>query len=419
MAKTLYNGRTIDEVQTLVDSGSEVTVAQSVIARGCGLQLTFLYKGRRRKETLPVSLTATNIKRAIDTLAAIRRDISLTGEFDYQHYFPAGRNGKHYGSTNDQRTVIDALEAWLHTKSTRIEFSTLHDYAKSVNNILIPAFGHIRLRDLTPRDIQQWVDSKECKAKRIRNILCPFRQMLQDAYRLGDISENPLDRVRVEDKIEAGEIDPESDDEALEETNADPFSIDEIWAILDGCQLEPQFRNLVLFAIWTGLRTSELIALRWRHIDWTKGVVKVRIAKVLNRFKRPKTKAGIRDVKLLPPAIEALKAQFHITGKANQEIFHNPRTGQPWTGDKQIRESYWRPLLRAVDVRYRRPYQLRHTYASMMLSARENPMWVAQQMGHEDWAMIRRVYGRWIPDFEKEAGLYALAVWNHAPPHSI
>jgi integrase len=47
-------------------------------------------------------------------------------------------------------------------------------------------------------------------------------------------------------------------------------------------------------------------------------------------------------------------------------------------------------------VKYRCPYQTRHTFASMMLSSGKNPMWVASQMGHADWGMIRKVYGRWI-----------------------
>lgn len=41
------------------------------------------------------------------------------------------------------------------------------------------------------------------------------------------------------------------------------------------------------------------------------------------------------------------------------------------------------------------------SFASMLLSRGENPLWVAQQMGHEDWSMIIKVYGRWIPQSKK------------------
>ena len=47
-------------------------------------------------------------------------------------------------------------------------------------------------------------------------------------------------------------------------------------------------------------------------------------------------------------------------------------------------------------MRYRNPYQTRHTYASQLLSGGENPLFVAQQMGHKTTEMIMRHYGRWV-----------------------
>lgn len=55
-------------------------------------------------------------------------------------------------------------------------------------------------------------------------------------------------------------------------------------------------------------------------------------------------------------------------------------------------------------MRYRYPYQLRHTFASWALSSGENPLWVARQMGHKDVSMVLRVYGRYIPEMDPLAG---------------
>ncbi len=68
--------------------------------------------------------------------------------------------------------------------------------------------------------------------------------------------------------------------------------------------------------------------------------------------------------------------------------------------------------MRKAGILYRRPYQTRHTFASMMLSADEHPMWVARQMTHSDWAMITRVCGRWMPSPDKTAGSKAEAIWS-------
>lgn len=125
-----------------------------------------------------------------------------------------------------------------------------------------------------------------------------------------------------------------------------------------------------------------------------------------------KTSAGRRSVKLLRPALKALEAQKAHTFLANREIFQNPRTLERWTGDQPIRKTMWTPAMKKSGVRYRRPYQTRHTYASMMLSAGEHPMWVAKQMGHNDWTMIARVYGRWMPSSSEAAGSKAEAAFD-------
>ncbi len=113
---------------------------------------------------------------------------------------------------------------------------------------------------------------------------------------------------------------------------------------------------------------------------------------------------GIRDVKLLILAREAIEAQRAHTQLIGGRVFHNPRTNQPWQDDQQIRATAWAHVLRRAEVRYRYPYQTRHTYASMLLTAGEDPMWVARQMGHSDWGMIRKVYARWLPEINPSAG---------------
>jgi integrase len=105
-------------------------------------------------------------------------------------------------------------------------------------------------------------------------------------------------------------------------------------------------------------------------------------------------------------------AQKAFTFLADDIIFQNPRTNEPWEGDQPIRRTLWEPALKKAGVRYRNPYQTRHTYASMMLTAGEHPMWVAQQMGHADWGMIRQVYGRFIPSAVNDSGDKAVALFG-------
>ena len=218
--------------------------------------------------------------------------------------------------------------------------------------------------------------------------MIPLRGMLADAYADGLIERNPMDRIR---------------NLTVRHEEPDPFTPDERTAILNACT-EPQHRNLFEFAFWTGLRTSELIALEWRDVDWQQNLVRIRRASVRKRVKGTKTRSGERNVVLLPPALEALQRQRSLTKRLTGRVFRNPRTNKPWETDGQIRKTAWQPILKRTNVRYRSPYQTRHTYASTLLSVGENPTWIAQQMGHTDWAMIRKVYGRWIPEVDTSAG---------------
>ncbi len=197
------------------------------------------------------------------------------------------------------------------------------------------------------------------------------------------------------------------------EDDIDPFNPEEQQAVLGA--LSGQARNMMQFALWTGLRTSELVALDWGDIDWLREEVMVSRAMTQagkGKAETTKTAAGRRSVKLLRPALEALKAQKTHTFLADAEVFQNPRTLERWAGDGPIRKTMWVPAMKKAGVRYRRPYQTRHTYASMMLSAGEHPMWVAKQMGHTDWTMIARVYGRWMPSADEIAGQKATALFD-------
>jgi integrase len=103
------------------------------------------------------------------------------------------------------------------------------------------------------------------------------------------------------------------------------------------------------------------------------------------------------------------KAHTFIKGA---EVFQRPRTSERWTGDKAIRESMWIPALKRAGVRYRNPYQTRHTYASMMLMAGEHVMWVAKQMSHTDWSLTAKRYSRWIAADMPDAGSKAVTAWS-------
>lgn len=366
------------------------------------IEIDFYYRNTRCRERLRLKPTPANLKRAANHRAAVQDAIDK-GEFDYAVTFPKSKNAARFADKLPSGTVEEYLTTWVKKKKARIKSSTADGYEKIINGVLLAHLGNIALIKLKRRDIKTMCEGIDASNKRIANVLSVLRTSLTEAVTDELIETNPIADWSYK-KLEPPK----------EEDYVDPFTRDEQAAILK--VLPDQGRNLVRFALWSGLRTSELVALQWGDIDFIRGTVRIRRAETqaAKQAESPKTRSGNRTIKLLAPAREALEDQKAHTFLANTYIFLNPRTNEPWTGDQPIRKTLWQPALKKAGVRYRVPYQTRHTYASMMLSAGEHPMWVAQQMGHKDWAMIRHIYGKWMPDAAPDAGVKAEALFSDA-----
>ncbi|MGS1116907.1 Arm DNA-binding domain-containing protein [Castellaniella sp. UC4442_H9] len=357
------------------------------------IQITFQYKGRRCREKIRLKPTPANLKRAERHRAAVLVAIEA-GTFDYAATFPDSANAARFADLPGQILSVEKyLTDWLRDQKKYLKASTHDGYRKIVDYQLIPRLGQLKLTDVKRRDIREWLDELTATNKRLANIQSVLRKALSDAMDDELIEDNPLARWTYRKKQP-----PRGRDVV------DPFTPEEQQAIIGKCL--PTMANQVRFSLWTGLRTSELIALTWDDIDFRRGVIivdKALTQAAKGEVEDTKTRAGRREVKLLGPARAALVAQKTHTYMKGGPVFLHPVKATQWTGDQEIRK-YWVPLLRQAQVRYRRPYQTRHTYASMMLSAGEHPMWVAKQMGHSDWAMIIRVYGKWMPAADEKAG---------------
>lgn len=365
------------------------------------IEIDFRYRGVRYRERLKLLPTPANIKHAANVKAAIEADIT-NGVFDFKKYFPESKRAR-VAAPGDNVTVGDYVAGWLDEEKRNIQPSTLYGYEKILKHSIKPGFGALKLSELRADHVRVWVKARpEMSSKRIRNILSMLRVSLNDAVEDKLLLANPLNNFRL----------PRRKVASVGKYAPDPFSSEERAAIL--AALEGQNRNLVQFAFWTGLRTSELLGLDWSDIDERRGVAII-TKRLTVGMDSPqdgtKTKAGRREVKLLGPALEAIKAQKAHTYLKGVEVFQSPLTGERWKGDRRLREGAWTSALKRAKIRYRNPYQTRHTYASMMLTAGESVMWVAGQMGHTDWSLTAKRYGRWIPSDMPNAGLMAVQAW--------
>lgn len=105
---------------------------------------------------------------------------------------------------------------------------------------------------------------------------------------------------------------------------------------------------------------------------------------------------------MIPAVRQALLEQRKITPEDSGWVFVSPEGGP--INLVNFTNRVWHPLLRHLGLRNRRPYQTRHTAATLMLAAGENPEWVARILGHSSTEMLFRVYSRYVPNVTRNDG---------------
>lgn len=363
-------------------------------AHGQRIQIAFSFQGVECRELLPPrAITKSAIQHAAGLRLEILRKID-DNEFRYADYFPDSPRARK-GTGNAQKLIGDLLDAQLSIYERQVAAgamspSTLDGYRKAIKSERMAFWRPKHLAEATPSAMREWIGGFNVTAKFARNLLTPLRSVFEDALNDDLIQFDPFERIALPKLLKQTS--------RSSEYEVDPFDAEERAKLIAAAR--PDEWPMVQFWLATGLRPGELQAMRWNRVKPT--TVRIDINQVAKTEKAPKTAAGIRDVDLTHDAIKALEAQKAISGLAGDHVWLNPRTGKAWTTDAQIRKTLWVPLLERAGVRYRNPYQARHTCASALLTAGANPWYVAQQLGHEDVQMVFRIYGKFIAqDYQK------------------
>lgn len=407
------------------------------VRSGRGLQIEFSYEGKRCTETILGPPTIDAVKEA----GRLRESIIFSiqhGSFSYERMFPNSRRVRKAKAA--EKAAADVLAAQTGTTIGQLLDDYLHRFRLNspggentydthlgaIRSQVRPALGHLRPADVTPEvilDFRERLRAGGMSDSRLSNVMTPLRGAIALALERDLIGRNPFDRVSPTrpkkqktvslDKDGLPRFDeplPTHSDRDYEKAAriADPFDAHERAAILNA--LTGQVRALFCLALWTGLRTGELIALRWCDVDLVNSRICVRLS-LSKRVFTPTKGRRMRWVPLLPPAIAALKSQLLHTAKTGRWVFHNPATNDRWSSSERLRRR-WVRALKAAGVRYRYQYQTRHTYASVRMSAGESAADVAAAMGHRDVRLVSIVYARFIPPENQVAGARTIAACN-------
>lgn len=350
------------------------------------IRVAFSFQGVQCRETLDLPGTRENLRYAERLRGEILRKIEHS-TFRYDEYFPSSPKCKVFGHGKGKGSGVSIkqlLEGYRDRSKASLQPSTWSGYSKAINNVLIPQFGHIQVDALGAGTLREWIATKKVTRKRMSNLLQPLRNALSEALADEVIDFNPLDRLKL------SRILPR--DTLRTDYEPDPYTVEELVPLL--VSMQGAERAAFQFWVHTGIRTSELVALSWPAVDLVAGTAHIHMAVVEGEEKGTKTRAGVRTIPLLLAARQALEDQRQRTEKAGGRVFLNPRTGKEWTDQSLLR--LWQRTCKKGKARYRNPYQMRHTFASQLLSQGENPAYIAKLLGHKTTEMVIRHYGRWV-----------------------
>jgi integrase len=284
------------------------------------------------------------------------------------------RQGTLPGMIRTGRTFRDAAEEWLDycEKVRDCKASTLRDYRNMVR-VLDREFGDRKVEAITPEEIELWIGSYSGSNRTRQKYLVCLGSIFKRAMKVHGLPRNPADVVERPRVRRAAKI--------------DVLRPEEVLALVRAAQSE-QDSAIFHTAAFAGLRMGELLALRWRDIDFTRRTIHVRENWTQGETTTPKggTERAVPMAEEVAQRLARLGQRQHFTAD-DDLVFCTPR-GQH-VGSKALKERY-RAALRAAGVREDfRFHNLRHTFGSTVIRHADSRE-VMEWMGHADLTTTRR-----------------------------
>jgi len=296
------------------------------------------------------------------------------------------RRGTLPGLVRTGATFADGAAEWLryveHDRGRKP--STVAGYQTIVRSQLLPAFGREPLEGITSAMIESWLAGMPQKASSRIKALVLMHGIFQRARKVWGLRVNPVADVEKPPLQRSGDI--------------QVFSPEEVWALARAAASE-QDSALYLTAAFTGLRMGELLALRWRDLDFASEAVRVRASYAAGHLTTPKS-GKVRGVPLAPDVAAAL-AQLgrRRDWVEDDDLVFVGETGSYLDGSA-LRRRYKTALV-VAGLRALRFHDLRHTFGTRMI-AKADIRRVQEWMGHADIQTTMR-YLHYAPRSEDAA----------------
>ena len=322
-------------------------------------------------------------------------------------------------------TVAKAGEEWLERcELEQLEASTIRQYRQHLNLHILPRLGSTKLSELTKPMVESFRDRllKEKSRPLTRAIVTSLKGLLKEAHRRGRVGQNVAAKTEVTHAGRAKKrvvVPTKAELKAMVKRSAELWPLTRIQTARDGEQrITPvPWRPLVVTALFSGLRLSELRGLTWRHVNLKGGIIEVRQrADFRNDIGNPKSEAGTRDVPI-PPAVTQLLREWRMPCPKTADGLVFPTENGTVIYTSNIHQQCWRPLLRAlglmntgknedgeeIEIPRYTFHHLRHAAASLFIEQGFSPKKLQAIMGHSSIQVTYDIYGHLWKDAESDA----------------
>jgi len=300
--------------------------------------------------------------------------------------------------TDERFTVESFFLAWLAENRPRLRPSSYRTYDSMVRIHIVPAFGSRKLTSLTTMQLERFLLSVPLAPKSVTVLKGVISGALADAVKGGYLRQNPAVHADTP-KVVPRKVEP-----------VGPIEARAIIKAFDGDLLAP----LVTLALLTGLRQGELLALQPEDLDLKARRLRVRhtLQSVAGEYRLlpPKTSESVRTVPLVEQSVAAIEAQLAtqqamkiLKGdrwKSALGLLFTTSAGAPLSGSTVTRK--FQDKLFAAGLAPRRFHELRHGYATLLLSQGVDMRVIMELMGHTTMSMSL-VYTHVVPELHWEA----------------
>ena len=294
-------------------------------------------------------------------------------------------------------TLGDYIITWLRDYAwANLATRTAEGYEHILSKHVIPKLGNIVLTALKPEHIQKYYSEKLAtglSARTVRHHHVTLHTVLQSVVKRGMLIRNPADATDPP-RFTRPEM------HIINEFNLQHF--------LDAAK-QTEYYPIFYLALFTGMRRSELLALRWSDIDLV--LCQVYVTRSLHRLRkgetviRPtKTAKSRRMVALSPSTCQVLREYYEK--QENEALFAGKLLRDddlifPWPPDTVTHA--WMKLARRVGLKGVRFHDARHTHASLLLRQNTHPAIVQQRLGHASISTTIDIYSHIMPGLQQAA----------------